>query len=235
MRAFATPSMRSLAALTAVCLAASASLALADKQPAQSVIPACFLLSSSDAEAAVQQGLAAAKEGKTAALLLEDVRRQPSWTAKRKGPARGCSVWFTSLGGAYLRLRGLRSWEESKDDNLRELLPKDGTMIDHLDFVVLLKSVPQSARSLLDDTADSADVRVVRFEISDDRGNRIVVMPGPAPNLRPDDLDNTRSQDPDSFGGLRTQQREEVLYTLPSQQFTTISTLPHLESRYMIR
>jgi hypothetical protein len=217
-------------AVIGITIAAPVSIATADKPNDPSDTSSRFVLSQSETEAAYLQGIVAAKEGKPAAAILEDVQRQPIWVAKKHGPAKGCSVWFTTLAGANVRIRGHQSWRnDTRADRAVVTLEPNASI--SLDFDVTLRSLPENPRVAWqnDLSADSADVRVERFELLDDRGHKIVLKPAPSTTIRAEELRDFHNTDWSLVSG------SEVAYSLPSLEFSPDSERPNYVAYYRLR
>jgi hypothetical protein len=231
------PCGRVCTAIMTACLFFAATLALAEKAAGpHPSIPACFVLSRAEAETAVEKGISAAREGKRATVLVEDVRKEPLWVEGKRGPARDCSVWFTSLAGANLRLKAHYRWMQDQNCELADLLPDDGIAVETIDFDILLKSTARGANSSgqIHSHGDPSDVMVERFVISDDRGNVLTLLPGREPNLYPEEIKEVIALAGRPHSHSRAKPSQEVLFTAASLDFEPNAPRPHVQARYVI-
>ena len=177
------------------------------KQPQFSGLHLTFLLAPDEVSAAIKRGEEAARKGKTLDDLWKAYRQQPRWVRGKDGKIHESAVWCYSLDGMMLSQTAFQAARMYTPQNIQEGHRTDWVVVDSLDFEVLLTSVPKIKETgasqgrrvgaaiaaigggtsnptgieyELKTQADERDVKVLKFVLSDDRGNNYDAESGAA-------------------------------------------------------
>jgi hypothetical protein len=150
------------------------------KPPDTEQIHTAFKISPDQVNAAVKLGEDTFRKKRKMETFVDRYRQNPQWTRGKRGRSHESYVWALSFEGLPLSVEAYRKASLYEDLKIPEKLRGEGGYLNSLRFSVSLNSISKVARNIFQGNrdADERDVKVIKFVLSDDKGNNIMASEG---------------------------------------------------------
>ena len=129
---------------------------------------------------AIQKGEEAAHKGKKLDVIADKMKQNLRWVRGKGGKSHESFVWNEGLDGLLISADAYKSATLYEDSKIPKEYLKSGLHLKALLFRVHLTSIPKQKLFIWQQNkaADEADVKVVKFVLSDDQGHNYTAESG---------------------------------------------------------